>query len=240
MIRVSVPVYLPTWLYREARRWKRVVFGNPAAMVNLWGDREVEWSFIAANLPVGPGNALDFGGGGSYLSLIAARRGFRVTAFDLEQQDFYWQHRDVSPKQGDVLTYDFLPTMFDLIINCSAVEHVGLVGRYSVNQPREDGDLEAMTCLRRVLTLGGLMLLTVPVGQDDVISPLHRVYGERRLPQLLDGFAIDHEEYWVKDASNRWNLQDRTTALAYKASGASLDPSRNCYALGCLVLRRPV
>jgi hypothetical protein len=39
------------------------------------GDREVEWSWVAGNLPNDPGHVLDFGPSSSFLGLIAAFRG---------------------------------------------------------------------------------------------------------------------------------------------------------------------
>ena len=44
----------------------------PTLQLDLKGDRNVEWSWVAAEMPEGPGMALDFGPGGSQLSTIAA------------------------------------------------------------------------------------------------------------------------------------------------------------------------
>lgn len=74
------------------------------------------------------------------------------------------------------------------------------------------------------------MLLTIPVGQDAIVVPLHRIYGSRRLPLLLNGFDIEAKDYWSKDGQNRWIPVDEEKAL-----GQKLRP--NCYALGCYVLR---
>jgi 2-polyprenyl-3-methyl-5-hydroxy-6-metoxy-1,4-benzoquinol methylase len=41
-------------------------------------------SRVSSQMPSGPGHALDFGPGGSHIALIAAQRGFNVTAVDLE------------------------------------------------------------------------------------------------------------------------------------------------------------
>jgi len=128
---------------------------------------------------------------------------------------------------------------FDLIINCSTVEHVGLVGRYGVTESRPNGDLEAMARLRELMKPGGVMLLTIPVGQDAVFEPLCRVYGAQRLPQLLNGYTVEKEVFWVKDDQNRWVLCDKETALDFKALACSWDPMENVYALGCFVLLRP-
>jgi hypothetical protein len=73
------------------------------------------------------------------------------------------------------------------------------------------------------------MLLSVPVGRDAVFSPWHRVYGPERLPRLLDGFAVEASEFWVKDADNRWITAEEATALATQ-------PLERLYGLGCFVL----
>jgi SAM-dependent methyltransferase len=157
----------------------------------------------------------------------------------LEPQTFPWLHPAVRSIQGDLLKLDLPTNHFDLIINCSTVEHVGLVGRYSVTENRPDGDLEAMALLRELMKPSAIMLLTVPVGQDAVFAPLCRVYGKERLPRLLSGFVLEREMFWVKDAENRWVQCDEETALSFEASAGSWDPLRNVYALGCFVLRKP-
>jgi hypothetical protein len=239
IVRLNIPVYLPMALYRPLRRLKRAITDRNRPTRNLWGDRDVEYSFIAAHMPNGPGKALDFGSGSSYMSLLAALRGFEVIALDLEPQTFPWRHPAVRFIQGDLLKLDLPTNHFDLIINCSTVEHVGLVGRYSVTESRPDGDLEAMARLRELMKPSAIMLLTVPVGQDAVFAPLCRVYGKERLPRLLSGFVLEREMFWVKDAENRWVQCDEETALSFEASAGSWDPLRNVYALGCFVLRKP-
>lgn len=239
IVRVRIPIYLPSWLYRPLRAMKQALVDSRKPKINLWGDRDVEWSFCAAHRPDGPGEALDFGSGASYMSLIAARKGFQVTALDLEPQTFLWRHPQVTFVQGDLLKMDWQPERFDLVINCSTVEHVGLAGRYGVTEQWPDGDLEAMARLWELMKAGGVMLLTIPVGRDAVFAPLCRVYGKERLPRLLDGYIVEKEVFWVKDQENRWVQADKGTALNFEASAGSWDPLQNVYALGCFVLRKP-
>jgi len=236
-VNITIPVSLPDWLYHALRRLKRKLLSIPAQ--NLWGDRDVEWSFCAAHMPMGPGEALDFGNGGSYMALLAVQRGFKVTAIDIEPVQWPYVHPDLRFIQGDLFYLSLPESHFDLIINCSTVEHVGLVGRYGVKESSPDGDLKAMATLEELMKPAGIMLLTVPIGQDTVHAPWHRVYGERRLPRLLQGYIVEYQEYWVKDEANRWMLCDRERALAFKAL-SSKDERRNVYALGCFVLRRPL
>jgi SAM-dependent methyltransferase len=199
---------------------------------NLEGDREIEYSWIAGNMGQGPGQALDFGCGKSWMALLAARRGFDVTAIDLGQVRWSYEHPHLDFIRGNLAKSSMKPDSFDLIINCSSIEHVGLKGRYGVTEAHLDGDLEMMGLLRRILRPGKEMLLTIPVGRDRVVVPRHRVYGKERLPKLLEGWDVMHSEYWAKDGSNRWSMWDENLAL-------NVESSDHYYGLGLFVLRRP-
>ena len=197
---------------------------------NLNGDRAIECSWIAAHMPDGPGRALDFGcGNWSWMSLLAARKGFDVTGFDIQNVQWPYLYRSLGFMRGDILKVELPRGDFDLIINCSAIEHVGL-DRYGATALTDAGDLEAMKRLRSLLKSNKPMLLTIPVGLDTVIAPLHRVYGIVRLPKLLEGWAVDQQEYWIKDEENRWILVSKEVALQNP-------PTRRCYGLGLFVLR---
>jgi len=247
-VNLTVPVYLPDWLYVPLRHLKhslvhpgdtRPSSGECQRAINLLGDRDIEWSWVASQMPSGPGEALDFGTGGSHLALMAAQRDFNVTAVDLEPVQWPYVHPRLRFIQGDILKLPLPREHFDLVINCSTVEHVGLAGRYGVTEDRPNGDLEAMARLRELMKPGGIMLLTIPVGRDAVFAPLCRVYGRERLPLLLEGYIVEKEAFWVKDRENRWVQTDRETALDFEASAGSWDPLQNVYALGCFVLRKP-
>ncbi len=199
---------------------------------NLDGDREIEHSWVAANMSQGPGNALDFGCGLSWMALLAARKGFEVTAVDLERISWSYEHSQLRFARGDVTDLSLTHDSFDLIINCSSVEHVGVPGRYGVSETQTDGDLEVMKLLRQLLKPGKEMLLTIPVGKDQVFAPRHRVYGPERLPRLLGGWNVIKREYWGKDEINRWTVREEEAAL-------NATPLDHYYGLGLFVLRRP-
>jgi SAM-dependent methyltransferase len=243
--RITIPVPLPDVVYRffkgiRGRLRKTEAPKRPAAVrePNLEGDRDIEWTWVSANMPSGRGRALDFGTGESNLAFEAALRGFRVTSIDLAPRDRFFTHPGVRYLQADLLTMRLAPESFELVINCSTVEHVGLSGRYGVAESRPDGDLEAMQILRRAMKRGGKMLLTIPVGKDQVFDPLCRVYGQMRLPKLISGFSILKEEYWRKAGSNLWKPCSRNQALAFQADAGSWNYLENIYALGCLVLKK--
>jgi hypothetical protein len=228
---------------RHRSGWLLNVAGNVAIQASrriaerdgatLLGDRWIEWSFCLARLADGPGATLDFGADVGFLSLAAAQRGHDVVALDRMPSALEYRHPRVIPVQGDILDRPLEGRRFDQIINCSSVEHVGLAGRYgSFDDP--NGDLEAMAIMRDLLEADGRMIITIPVGQDLVCVPLHRIYGHERLPRLLEGYVVEEAQYWLRDPSlSAWTAVDMEQAL-------QTEGSEWFYALGLLVLRRAV
>lgn len=243
--RLLVPIYLPRWLHEPVRRVKRAFIPPAPAVpadqdgtgIDLSGDRNIEWSYIASRLPTDAGYVLDFGCGWGDLSMHAIQRGCRVVALDLENNPFPWTHPNLERVCGDLFEVDLTEGRFDYILNCSTVEHVGLSGRYGIAVEESDGDLAAMQKLRKLLKRSGKMLMTIPVGQDAVIAPWHRVYGKGRMPKLLEGYAIEEECYWVKQPDNRWYPSERELALAFPPTGHPTRGALCSYALGCFALR---
>jgi hypothetical protein len=242
---LTIPIPLPQAVYRrlkEIRDRNQPAAPKKSAAVripNLEGDRDIEWTWLSANLPSGKGKALDFGTGDSNLAFEAALRGYTVTSIDLTEPVVRpVDHPGVRYQRTDLLEMHPAKDSLDLVLNCSTVEHVGLSGRYGVTDPRPDGDLEAMKILHRAMKRGALMVMTIPVGKDAVFPPLCRVYGKERLPRLLKGFSIKKEEYWWKHGSNIWTPCTRAQALSFEASAGSWNYLENSYALGCFVLRK--
>jgi SAM-dependent methyltransferase len=198
---------------------------------NLAGDREIEWTWVAARIgryATKDSRVLDFGCGFGWLSLAAASIGARVLAIDLLPKQFETGYPNIEFRQVDVMSLDKQLGQFDLILNCSTIEHVGLSGRYNATDS-PDGDLEAMGKLRQILKPGGTLLLTLPVGQDAVVRPLHRIYGVERLPRLLEGYKVIESSFWRKDERNIWLPCSQAEAMAEVGSD-------HYYALGCMVL----
>ena len=73
------------------------------------------------------------------------------------------------------------------------------------------------------------MLLSIPVGKDGVYSPWHRVYGDERLPRLLENWTVRKESYWSKVDGERYAPVPRETALRDEGSATY-------YALGLYVV----
>lgn len=242
--KLLIPVYLPRWLRDSVVKAKRFFIPPPPAYasnhypVNIFGERNIEWAFLSSNMPTGPGAAIEFGCEHGYMSLVAAQNGFRVLAVDLEDQPFLWKHSNVEFRKGDFLSMELPRDSFDLAINCSSVEHVGVVGRYGIELDQPDGDIQVMDRLAEVLKPGGVLLMTAPCGRDAVMAPWCRVYGRERLPKVLSPFKILKQSYWVKNDANQWVGSDCEAALDFQCRYDPTDPHECLYALGGFVLRK--
>ncbi len=206
---------------------------------NILGDRDIEWSWIAARMPEGPGRALEVASDRSPLGMLSTLKGFKTTGTDLNIFDRPYSCAGLDYLQGDLLEMDLGQEEYDLVINCSSMEHMGLAGRYNVTIASDDGDLVLARKLKTAMKSGAVMLLTVPVGVDAVHGSLHRVYGETRLPKLIDGFNVAEEMYWSKDDGNRWVAVEKSKALSSQSISMSGHLYDNLYGLGCLLLVKP-
>lgn len=226
-------------LYQPLRYvYRKLYLGSKVP--NLMGDREIEYSFAARHIPKAGDKALDFGAAGSYIPLVLARAFNEVVAMDRLKTQFLWSHPKIKEVQADILDDNLsYAEYFDVITNISSVEHVGLAGRYGTTTHTPDGDLIAMKKLRGWLKPDGIHILTIPVGKDSVCMPFHRIYGSKRLPLLLDGYKVVHEEYWAKPSKdNKWHPVEKEYALNYEANPGNKRTGCDVYALGCFVLHK--
>lgn len=207
-------------------------WGIPKDQLNLSGDRDVEWAWIGAKMPLTAGRVLDLGPASSTTPLIASYNATEVVAFDLTPEPTTFYAANLRTVQGDILREPIPSPPYDTIINCSTTEHIGLSGRYN-NRDEPDGDLRAMALLREAMAgPDSIMIFTIPVGRDGVYRPYHRVYGKERLPKLLSGFTAQEETYYAKVGNkNVWQKVAKDIAL-------DVQGSHSFYALGLFVLGR--
>ena len=205
---------------------------TPYGERDLSGDRQLEWSYVISRTAVYASQGdrvLDFGCDSGMLSIAACIMGCEVKGIDLLPQEWLVTDAHLEFVQTDVME---LPDdkLFDVIIHSSVIEHVGLWGRYK-EQRDQQKDIKAMQKLGRLLAPGGVMIMTLPVGVDKVVHPLHRIYGKERLPALIDGFSVEEECFWRKQSDNCWRSCSRDEAC-------SEDGTERYYAIGGLVLKR--
>jgi hypothetical protein len=92
--------------------------------------------------------------------------------------------------------------VYDMIISYSSIEHSGL-GRYGdILDP--NGDLNTVKSIHANLKNDGLFILGVPIGLDTLVWNANRIYGEKRLPMLIQNFEI--LEWFGGNANNIYNI----------------------------------
>ena len=216
--RLDTEFAIKAWLRGEPR--------PPRGGFDLAGEKIIDWGWICANLPDGSKRALEIGCGESPVIPAMLARGYDVVGLDFDPK----VSRQLSGfrfVQGDFNSVELTPG-FDLIVACSAIEHFGLSGRYgSAEDPV--GDLKAMQKIRSLLSDDGIAMVTIPVGIDVVHRPWHRVYGQQRLPLLLEGFRIVKSRFLVKAPWGPWRETSESIALMHP-------PDIRRYALGELIL----
>lgn len=89
---------------------------------------------------------------------------------------------------ADLLSLPFDNTSVQSLSCMHTVEHVGL-GRYG-DKMDPDGDLKAISELKRVLAVGGSLLFVVPVGQPRIEFNAHRIYSYEQVMEYFAGLEL--------------------------------------------------
>jgi SAM-dependent methyltransferase len=144
----------------------------PAGYGRGLDERCVEYPWLLAHLPPGPGRLLDAGSALNHEFLLerdalAAKR-IHVVTLAPEAQCFW--RRGVSYVFEDLRALPFREATYDVVVSVSTIEHVGCDNSsYTRGVPsaeKQPGSFEqAATEIGRVLKPGGALLLTVPYGR---------------------------------------------------------------------------
>lgn len=135
-------------------------------------ERCVEYIWILAHLVDEPGVLLDAGSTLNHEEILQywafQRKTIHIMTLEPEV-NCYW-HKKISYIFGDLRQVPIRDDLYDTIVCCSVLEHIGLdntvftqVDGYHENAP--DDFILVMREFRRLLKPGGTLLLTVPFGQ---------------------------------------------------------------------------
>jgi SAM-dependent methyltransferase len=137
-----------------------------------------------------------------WLSALTGAGPRTLTGLDLVEREV----PGMSAVIGDVRRMPFADRSFDVIFCISTLEHVGADNtRYGSNKEGDpNGPRDALRELRRVVTRGGRILLTVPCGEHegDEWYAAHSAAEWRSLFRESDLYVYDEEEY--ARASDGW------------------------------------
>lgn len=106
--------------------------------------------------------------------------------------------------QGDILTQDFAPESFDVVVGISSIEHIGL-GHYEADPKYVDGDSTCMDLVARWLKPGGWAYLDVPYNERGymVLNTEARIYDDSALIYRL-WRALKPSGLWWADRSGEF------------------------------------
>jgi SAM-dependent methyltransferase len=147
---------------------------------------------------------LDVGCCWSSLPIELASLGFKVWGIDTSE--YFLNHPNFTFMNGDVCSAPFSDCFFDLVTAISTVEHIGL-GHYQ-DPEMADGDFRAAAEIQRILKPKGLFILTLPYGEP-MITPVFRIYDEKRLTRLTKYFQVLEAKYWINYRDLYWKPASR-------------------------------
>jgi ubiquinone/menaquinone biosynthesis C-methylase UbiE len=194
------------------------------------------------NIGEPPATVLDVGCSDSDFPLSLAAHNFKVYGLDI--REYHIKNPSFLFIQGSILNTSFPDQYFDVLTAISSVEHLGLSGRYSVEEDIPSAEKKAMKEMRRILKDNGRIVLTVPYGRFAVLKPWHKVYDAQKLADLTAGFTVLKEKFFVRnrdihDPNGCWVSATKETAseiapFVISKGGAAL---AHQYSLACLVLK---
>jgi len=216
------------------RKLGRSFFESDPLLYPLTGDRCIEYAFVIKSLIGLDKNkykkVLDIGCAASPLTTIIKEIGFTVDGIDLLPSPYIYE--GVNYIQGDFLSVELKNSLYDVVVLCSTVEHIGLEGRYGTPSIAS-GDIKALEKVREVLNHDGILILTIPYGEERTIRPLHRVYNKnsKLIKYAYEKFEILAEEFYKNNSAHVWGKCKEIEARR-------VVPSEDNYALGLFVFRK--
>ena len=181
------------WLRKLAFRLR--IAPSLTRIERLKSSRNIEYAWVYRNIPHKINRILDVGSVGSSLPITLGQMGYDVWCIDIRKYEYADLLPNVRSILADIRKTNFRDNFFDVVTIVSTIEHIGL-GRYG-DSLNINGDKHAMSEVRRILQTGGYILVTLPVGKRMIYSS-HRVYDKESLRELLKGFIIEHQNYYIR------------------------------------------
>ncbi len=132
------------------------------------------------------GKILEAGAGRGRWVFYLRRRGYDVIGMELARSEIAAAKAfdpDVPIEYGNVLRTGYPDRSFEAVISLGVLEHF------------EDGPQAALGEVRRILTAGGLFLVTVPTRDFMRVAIFNRIKSAQNLYRKIKGVKLEFEEY---------------------------------------------
>lgn len=119
-----------------------------------------------------------------FISMISAF--IKVDFYDYRPVDL--QLSNLKSEHADLTSLPFTNESINSLSCMHVVEHIGL-GRYG-DPIDPDGDINAITEIKRVLAQKADLLFVVPIGKPKIVFNAHRIYAYEQIMEYFDDFEL--------------------------------------------------
>jgi len=119
---------------------------------------------------------------------------------------------NMTSEAADLLQLPFESGSVTSLSCMHVVEHVGL-GRYGDN-PDPEGDLKAISELKRVLSPGGSLIFVVPIGKPKILFNAHRIYSFDQIEEYFSDMKMKEFSLITEDNAKGGLLRNSTRERA--------------------------
>jgi len=219
----------------EYKSFKDCLFHSRKVASQPWiGERTIEYAW-AYKFLVGIKNSivLDVGAKNGLLTTdMLLENNNKVYAIDINASESITKG-NIILERGNIVSTKYDNEKFDAVLLISTLEHIGVSGRYGIDETDENLDFLAVQEVFRILRPKGNCYITIPYGLGKSY-PMNRLYDKGRCQSMFSKFIIKTAQYFVFNGSYKLWLE--VPEHAASQNNWDYDP---WYAIACFCLEKP-
>lgn len=211
----------PRFIIKKENFWKCIGDNTEGTGIDPHYEYQQAWAarILAKNMP---SKHIDISSKITFNSITSAFIPFEF--YDFRPAKLYLDNLEC--KQADLTNLHFETESVESLSCMHTVEHVGL-GRYGDNID-PNGDLIAISELKRVLKRGGDLLFVVPVGKPMLQYNAHRIYSYEMVMEYFQDLTLMDFSLIPDDAAETGMIKNAKAQMV----------SQQSYACGCFWFRK--